>query len=173
MRARILDAARDRFLAEGLGGLSMRGIASKVGVSSMTLYLYYDSRHDIVRHIVAEGFRLLNEAVGSAEGKDGAARIPKMCDAYLKWANDNPKYYAAMFNVATESLGGEPDPMLAEPTGQVMKMLEAAYAEGSKADASKKAAAAWAALHGLAMLSIGGQLGQLNLAAKDVIGSLK
>ena len=55
MRARILEAARTRFLEEGLDG-SDAVIASLVGVSSMTLYLYYESRQDIVRHIVLEGF---------------------------------------------------------------------------------------------------------------------
>lgn len=165
MRARILDAARDRFLSDGLAGLSMRGIAGKVGVSSMTLYLYYESKPDIVRHIVAEGFRLLNEQCGAAGG-DGAARIAKIGEAYLRFALDNPKYYAAMFNVPTEHLGGEADPMLAEPTTGVVKLLAGALGD------TKKAAGIWAGLHGLAMLAIGGELKQLGLEAKDVVGAI-
>lgn len=171
MRARILDAARDRFLAEGLSGLSMRGIASKVGVSSMTLYLYYESRHDIVRHIVAEGFRMLNDALAGHEGvKDPADRIQKMSDAYVSFALEQPKYYAAMFLIPLEEGNESTRAMLAEPAAGAVKQFEKAFGEASKAgaEAKKRAAALWAALHGLAMLAVGGHLQAVGGKPKDI-----
>lgn len=173
MRARILDAARDRFLAEGLSGLSMRGIASKVGVSSMTLYLYYESRQDIVRHIVAEGFRLLNEALTGHESvRDPVDRIQKMSDAYVTFALEQPKYYAAMFLIPFEEGDETTKAMLAEPAAGAVKQFERAFAETSKApgEARKRAAALWASLHGLAMLAVGGHLQAINGKPKDISG---
>lgn len=160
MRSRILDAARDRFLEGGLDGLSMRGIASKVGVSSMTLYLYYESRTDIVRHIVAEGFGLLNEALQHASASGAAAdRVKKFGDAYIKFALDNPRYYAAMFRYLSDHDAGGEDELIAGPSDgpvQTLKDIMAAAGLGD-AEAEKRAAALWCSLHGLAMLAIGGQ----------------
>lgn len=171
MRARILDAARDRFLAEGLAGLSMRGIASKVGVSSMTLYLYYESRQDIVRHIVAEGFRLLNEVLSKYEDvKDPAERIQKMGEAYVGFALEQPKYYAAMFLIPVEEDNEQAKALLAEPTAGALKMFEKAFAETAKsgAEAKTRATALWSALHGLCMLTVGGQLKAAGAQTKEI-----
>jgi len=173
MRSRILDAARERFLEGGLDGLSMRGIASKVGVSSMTLYLYYDSRQDIIRHIVAEGFALLNAALRDATKSAPASdRIERFGESYIKFALDNPRYYAAMFQYLADSRaqGEDIDGMLVEPSGEALGILKNAVTEvsGEPGGSDKRAATIWCALHGLAMLSIGGQLEPHSIATEDV-----
>ena len=114
MRARILEAARERFLEEGLDGLSMRGIASKVGVSSMTLYLYYESRQDIIRHISVEAFKQLNVEIEKAakSGKPGE-KIRQVLDAYIKWALANHRFYGAMYNYVADDDADVPnEPLL-------------------------------------------------------------
>ncbi len=173
MRSRILDAARERFLEGGLDGLSMRGIASKVGVSSMTLYLYYDSRQDIIRHIVAEGFALLNGVLASSiKSTPAADRIEEFGSSYVQFAADNPRYYAAMFQYLADSRaeGADADAMLVEPSGEALTMLAAVVTDvsGEPDGAEKRAATIWCALHGLAMLTIGGQLAPHGVSTGDV-----
>ena len=82
MRVRILDGARAILPEEGLAGLSMRAIAKNVGASSMTLYLYFDDRNDIIQHLAKEGFELLaaklediNKSTELAEKCELLARI--------------------------------------------------------------------------------------------------
>ena len=172
MRARILDAARARFLEEGLEGLSMRSIASRVGVSSMTLYLYYESRQDIVRHIVLEGFTQLNECLGrvvllgSLEEK-----LNKLARAYFGFVVDNERYYAAMHRYFTDVDERRNDPLLAAPVGQVLTLLTEVISTGHlPPDASRlQAASLWSSLHGLSMLYIGGQFDSADLDGSDVL----
>lgn len=161
MRSRILNAARERFLEHGLDGLSMRGIAAKVGVSSMTLYLYYDSRQDIVRHIVAEGFGLLNHALEEEAAGDPETRIHRMSQAYSNFARQNPGYYGAMFRylAATPELCD----LVSASSSRPVEYLERAIREcRGPEEAAQRATAMWCALHGLAQLEIAGQVQSTN-----------
>jgi AcrR family transcriptional regulator len=175
MRARILDAARVRFLEDGLDGLSMRSIAARVGVSSMTLYLYYESRQDIVRHIVLEGFVQLNDCLNSVAllgSRD--EKLSKLGKAYLEFVKDNERYYAAMHRYFSDHESSKDDPILAQPVGHTLSLLSEIIRTGgaSDADAKRKAAAVWAALHGLAMLHIGGQLTEAQIPLDDVLSTV-
>ncbi len=158
MRRRILDAARIRFLETGLDGLSMRGIAAKVGVSSMTLYLYYEGRQDIVRHIVAEGFDRLNwELRDAVETASPKKKLPSVCEAYVTFATENDAYYQAMFRYLAEH-GKKSDELLDNLQKVSQQILAEMLGDGLKATAL------WSSLHGLAMLAIGGQVNEQQLA---------
>ncbi|MEU6249152.1 TetR/AcrR family transcriptional regulator [Glycomyces sp. NPDC047010] len=47
-REELLDAARDLFAAEGFGGVSLRGIAAKAGISHASLLRYFASKDDLL-----------------------------------------------------------------------------------------------------------------------------
>ncbi len=164
MRAKILEAARDRFLEEGLDGLSMRSIAQRVGVSSMTLYLYYESRQDIVRHITIEGFKVLNaEVEKAAKASKAGDRIRDIANGYLKWALDNRRFYSAMFTYLTDDFAVAPeDPLLAGPSNVVADHIKKAFVQSGHSDASAAlySTILWSTLHGIATLQIGGQVKQ-------------
>jgi len=149
----------------------MRGIASTVGVSSMTLYLYYDSRDDIVRHIVSEGFGLLNAAL-KAEVVDGhvSDRLERLGSAYLAFATENPRYYVAMFQYLADNRDGELSPLVSKPAGYAIEVLTQTIVEvsGEPEGANKRAATIWSSLHGLALLSIADQLAPHGVTTDDV-----
>ena len=161
MRTRILDAARDTFLQSGIEGLSMRGIASRVGVSSMTLYLYYESRQDIVRHIVLEGFRMLNEQLekaallGSMEDK-----IRKVVRTYLNFAADQSAYYAATYPHAGEPAEDLDAQALDSAVSGAVTLVQRILEDGGlpASNAHGLAYELWAHLHGWSMLCVGGQV---------------
>ena len=52
-RTQILDAARDSFIANGLSGTTVDGIARTAGVAKGTVYLYYRSKDEILRGLLA------------------------------------------------------------------------------------------------------------------------
>jgi AcrR family transcriptional regulator len=176
MRARILEAARERFLDEGLDGLSMRGIASKVGVSSMTLYLYYESRQDIVRHITIDGFKQLNAAVEKAfEGAKPADKLRTLATAYLDWALENKRWYAAMYNYIADEMAEAPgDPLLAGPSTLIADLMKKQLIAAGHTDASASwhSTYLWGALHGVAILSVGGQAEQRGITKETLLSQL-
>ena len=55
----ILDAARELFVAEGYGNVSIRKIAEQIEYSPAAIYGYFPSKDDIFYALAEEGFRLL------------------------------------------------------------------------------------------------------------------
>ncbi len=49
LRKKILDAARELFVAEGVEAVSMRKIADKIGYSATTLYNHFDDKEALLR----------------------------------------------------------------------------------------------------------------------------
>src|SRR5690606_21099108 len=57
-KTRIIESARDIYLQEGLHGLSMRKVAKLAGVSTMAAYRHFDSKDELISHVVMQGFLL-------------------------------------------------------------------------------------------------------------------
>ena len=53
-KQRIEEAMIDLILKEGMDGISMSKIASEAGVSPATIYVYYDSKEDMLAEVFAE-----------------------------------------------------------------------------------------------------------------------
>ena len=60
-KAEILEAAWEIVRAEGLGALSLRDLARKVGMQAPSLYQYFDSKHAIYDAMFAQGNEQLLE----------------------------------------------------------------------------------------------------------------
>jgi AcrR family transcriptional regulator len=70
-RSQLLDAARERFCKHGLAGTTVDGIAKSAGVAKGTVYLYYKSKEDILRHVLDEDLaQLQNDTVPIIAGPE-------------------------------------------------------------------------------------------------------
>ena len=67
-RDRIVAAARELYEEKGIQGLSMRMIASRVGLPTMTLYGYFPSKMAIVRALWSMAFDPLLFAMRAGGG---------------------------------------------------------------------------------------------------------
>lgn len=56
-RKAIIEAAKEEFLEKGYEDASMRDIAKKAHMTVGNLYRYYDSKEDIIQHIVGGTFK--------------------------------------------------------------------------------------------------------------------
>lgn len=103
-REQILDCATDLYLEFGLVGVSMRKIASKVGITPMAIYRHFDDKDDLLEKMLLRGFRLFGSYLNRAlEGKDEITRIHLTIDAYLAFATEKSKYFEIIF-MATDSI---------------------------------------------------------------------
>ena len=76
LRQEILDAAREIFVKEGYGQLSMRRVAEKIDYSPTAIYLHFRDKQDLVFSICDEGFgRLVRELEGLDDEKDAVTRL--------------------------------------------------------------------------------------------------
>ena len=92
-RTRLIDAAIERFAADGLGA-SFDAVAAEVGVTKGALYHHFGSKEGLVEAVYKEAIGRHAERVvaASAEG-DGRARLLALVDASARlYASRSPFY---------------------------------------------------------------------------------
>jgi AcrR family transcriptional regulator len=99
IRAAILAAARDLFVAEGYRNVSMRKIAERIEYSPAAIYSYFPSKDDIFFALAEEGFRLLAESGRKAfeQSKDPFTRLRHGMWAFYEFSKEYPQYFELMF----------------------------------------------------------------------------
>ena len=164
-REKILDAARQLFIAEGYDGVSMRRIADKIEYSPTAIYVHFADKDQLFREICHEDFRRLAQSfAGIAKVADPIERIRKTGQAYIEFGMKNPNHYRTMFmtphppildsEIALEGKGN--------PEEDAYEFLRATVAEAMKAGAFRDelkdpdlvAQTMWAGVHGVISLQI-------------------
>jgi AcrR family transcriptional regulator len=101
----ILDAARDLFVAEGYGHVSIRKIAERIEYSPAAIYGYFPSKDDIFFALAEEGFRVLFACTAETDGfgdhnRDAGDPVESIRRALMhvyEFSKSHPEYYALMF----------------------------------------------------------------------------
>lgn len=99
MRERITSAAANLFQVRGIGGVSMQAVAAEVGLSKASLYHYYGSREDLLRHIFGDWAREELERsreIAESEG-DAATKLAAFVRLHLNSIVDNLDLYSLSF----------------------------------------------------------------------------
>lgn len=100
LRRAALDAAKALFREGGLSGVTMRAVASQVGVSAMALYHYFPSKADLLHGLwdttITELQAELTSAVNAA-GSSPRARLRAWVDAFFRYYEGHPDSYRLVF----------------------------------------------------------------------------
>lgn len=99
LRARILDAAQELFVAEGYRNVSIRKIAERVEYSPAALYSYFPSKDDLFFALAEEGFRKLFAFTNDPAMMAGEplAAIRHGFLRYYQFSRQHPEYFELMF----------------------------------------------------------------------------
>lgn len=175
VRERIVEAARDIVSEEGLDALSMRALGVRIGHSPGTIYQYFQDKDELLRSVMAEGFKRLgatmNEELGRLdEDASGLRQFGALGRGYARFALENTGYFRSMFKMpAVAHMEGCPeDPSVdvdvpAEASRERgVDMLRRAMAAGEAevGDPGEAAVVGWGLIHGLTSLYLSGQLRQ-------------
>ncbi|WP_336485554.1 TetR/AcrR family transcriptional regulator [Methylobacterium nigriterrae] len=160
LKEALIEAAR-RFIAErGVGGFTLVDAARLVGVTPAALYRHFRGREALLEEVAGRGFADLAERLARALTSRGTPleRFTRMGEAYLTFAEEEPGYYAAIFETRGANLGtGLPD--RPSPFDLLVEALQATFPDGfAGVDPRFIALEVWALSHGLATLSAAGQL---------------
>lgn len=101
----IIKVSTDIIAQEGAGALSIRKIAARMNVSTMTLYNYIEKVDDIKKEVVLEGFRELYkqsyQELLKVREKDGKMKLADGCrilaDVLYEFGTSNPSLFELMF----------------------------------------------------------------------------
>lgn len=156
LRKALVEAGLKLLEDRGTGAVSLRAVAGKVGVSQAAPYAHFRDKRSLMSAIAAVGFARLHARLEEA-GAGGADSLVKLGTAYLDFAVRNPGLYSLMFGQADEI---DPfDEELTQTGRRAFDLLAKSSApEGSEAQSDPGPIAAWALVHGLAMLTLNRKL---------------
>ncbi|GJE03069.1 TetR/AcrR family transcriptional regulator [Methylobacterium isbiliense] len=164
LKEALIEAAR-RFIAErGLGGFTLVDAARLVGVSPAALYRHFRGREALLEEVAERGFAELAARLGRALRGPGTPleRFTRMGEAYLAFAEEEPGYYAAIFEARPPVPDGAdqpPRPREQDAFSLLVEALRTTFPDGfSGVDPRFIALEVWALSHGLATLAAAGRL---------------
>jgi AcrR family transcriptional regulator len=162
-RERLIAAAEHLFAEHGPDGVTMRQLASALGVSPMTPYRYFKDKDAILAAVRASGFARFAAALEAATkaSQDGVDLTASTGRAYVKFALENPDAYRLMFDFAQPNEADYPELVAATARSRAMLirhaegLVKAGEAEG---EPEMIAHILWASLHGGLVLQMAGKL---------------
>lgn len=189
LRAALLDAAAEVIATEGIEGVTMRGLAQRLGVSRSAAYRHFADKAALLTAVATEGFQQLHDALtapsgptgptmGSENEMDGARMLQQMGIRYVRFALAHPTHYRLMFSVnlpSMQSSSGDEAAELARAAAATFDVLLQTVIHGQETgalrtgDARQLARVAWANVHGLSMLLIDGLL-QVGSSPEEIEG---
>ena len=99
-RAAILDAAWASVREEGLAGLSMRHLATRAGITTPTLYAYFDSKNDIYDAMFGQAAAEFNAVIAApfrAPDDDPLALLTERARRFVDFCTADVARYQLLF----------------------------------------------------------------------------
>jgi len=154
LRTALVEEAVATIEEGGLDALSVRSLARRAGVSHAAPAHHFGDRHGLVDAVIGEGFLRLRDALASALVAGGSP--VEVGVAYSRFALDNPRLFALMFGPVQEP---ESATTRAAKDAAAAVLRESVRKDAPPApDERRRAVAAWATTHGLAVLWVSGQI---------------
>jgi AcrR family transcriptional regulator len=151
----------------GEEGLTMRGIAGRLGVSATALYQHFESKASILRAIRFYGLERLDGHVEPAfKHEDPVDRLAEMCVLYVTFARENPWLYSVLTEeeeLDWAKLSQPEREIVLSPQRRVARCFGDAVERKrfrSGIDVKTAPLALLAAVHGLATLMIKGRISE-------------
>lgn len=138
-RDKILTAARKAFDRQGPGGLSLREIAAKVGITPMAIYRHFDSKEALIDALVLDALGEWSGIVSALPPGEGLPQLERIGEAFLDFALEQPRRFEAAFLLHTTRARRYPDDFAAglSPVGNLqLQIIEQAMAQGVLAASS-------------------------------------
>ncbi|WP_433161173.1 TetR/AcrR family transcriptional regulator [Kribbella sp. CA-247076] len=152
-RELIVRTARELAEAEGWEAVTTRRLAEQVDYSQPVLYGHFANMDAIAAAVALQGFEELAVVLREGRAGDGLRGLAK---AYLRYAEEHPAMYDAMFVRRTDLVFGatETPAVLRQAFAEIL----AAVTPHVTTDAETATEVFWGALHGQATLNRGARM---------------
>ncbi|WP_409490648.1 TetR/AcrR family transcriptional regulator [Amycolatopsis sp. cmx-11-12] len=166
-RTRLIDTAANLLAEEGVGAVTLRGIAKAAGVSHGAPLRHFSGRAALLSAVATRGHTELLDRGGVLPDGTPRQRLIAACHGYLDFALANPAMFELMFR---RDLIDPDDPELTRMSSAVFDFFAALVAEVQNGnwhpatDPRLLASSLWASLHGLAQLWLWGGLAGASFA---------
>jgi AcrR family transcriptional regulator len=163
LRRLILQATTDLLAREGFEQVSIRKVASRIGYSATTIYLYFKNKADLIDHVVDDGFARFMLRLGNTGAGDSPPlrQLVAGMRVYIAFALENPNWYRVTFSSRLGRSNNDAQFLTEAATREkgfavLAASLTQAMAAGEipKRPLYPAVQTIWATLHGIAMLLI-------------------
>lgn len=161
----LIRAGVEILAEQGVGGLSLRQVALRAGVSHAAPYAHFADKQSLIAAISTDGFRRLYEKLtetASVNHLDPRRQLLETAAAYLEFAAEDPAHFKIMFSGILEQEKDYPEFVDASKKNYelMVGIVQACQAAGvlPPEPAEQTAVSIWATVHGLAALSIEKQI---------------
>ncbi len=99
VREEVQTIAWEQVTQSGLSALSLKAIASRMGMTAPALYRYYGSRDELLTEMILSTYRDVAEVfeVAAAAGESPAERLTTVAMALRRWALEHPHRYLLLY----------------------------------------------------------------------------
>jgi len=164
-RDKILDAARELFVAEGYEGVSMRKVADRIEYSPTAIYVHFADKNELFRELCHQDYARLAEVFqSSVMSTEPLERLKQIGAIYIDFGMRYPNHYKFMF--MTPHPPHEPDEVDREMIGNpemdayaflkwaVQQAIDSGCFPPETRDADLISQTLWASVHGVISLHI-------------------
>lgn len=169
----ILDAAEALMAESGLGGLTAREIARRIGYSPGTIYNMFENLDEVILRVEARVLDRLYECLlVSAQPADPRRRLKELAAAYLGFAHAHPRLWNVLFEHHLPPGTAIPD-WYAGKLDRLMPLVEEAlrpwFPPAGDERRARSARVLWAGVHGITSLSVADKLSIMTAEASGVL----
>jgi AcrR family transcriptional regulator len=160
-RAVVIDAARELIAAEGLDAVSLRRLATRLGVTAPALYAYVADKRDLLRGVAEGEFDRLITTIQAVDAPEPVERLRRICRAYVDHAVARPELFRVMFLFPPQldpPGGVDTLPQATAAFSTALEIVAEAVATGAlrPTDPMIAALTLWTATHGAATMILMG-----------------
>jgi AcrR family transcriptional regulator len=163
LREELVTAAVEIVQKSGPDALTLRRVATRLGVSQMAPYRHFDTKGALLAAVAVDGFQKLQSEMVRAARRSGAGRVARyqaVAIAYVRFALSHPAHFKVMYGRRPEEFRSGPVAEVAQAVFDYFRGTIVACIEGGESNAKSAtvvAVDAWAYVHGLLVLYFGGQ----------------
>jgi AcrR family transcriptional regulator len=99
VRTAMLEAAGELLVKEGYDGVTLAKVGKKVGFTTTNVYRYFENKDELIYAAIEDAFIIFGERLEYAKQTtpDPFARIFRLGEAYVRFAEEYPVAYYLMF----------------------------------------------------------------------------
>ncbi|WP_026958724.1 TetR/AcrR family transcriptional regulator [Aliagarivorans taiwanensis] len=173
LKASIIDVASKLLISDGIEAITMRAIASKLGVSRGAPYRHFVDKHDLLCSVAQHSFELLNASMlnFSQIGTPPKDEFHELTKKYIDFCLSYPAFYHLMFS-NEELLKNQTTELSTSANKSFHKLetlLEKLQQEGmtKNEDLNLQANYVWSSLHGYCCLLLAQETKKAEKLAKN------
>jgi len=161
IRTRILDAARELFVSEGVESVTMRRIADRIEYSPTAIYFHFRDKDALLAELCDYDFRAFSQNFAAvARIPDPVERLRQAGRTYVEFGLKHPSHYRLMFmtpksaEAKTIEKGNPEEDAYAFLKAILADLKKEGHLRDELGDVELAAQVIWSAIHGLVALEI-------------------